>query len=165
MSNTLIDDFFRPYPVKSGTLKERPGIVENRYRYYMPKPVVPVATSQPGAEEILPARVQAEKVFRTKINRQQIVAMGLVAAVTIALGIFSQDLVRGQQTLAIYTLMAFILRLDSRLSFALGLFGIVLTASLGAAPPAANFIVYSFFFLLIGLTSALIELWRESRRK
>ncbi len=125
----------------------------------------PAAASKSKTKRILSAQEISALISRTGINRQQLISISLVTAVFIALGVYSQDLSRGQQAIAVYAVLALIFKLDSRLSFMLGLFGLVLTAMLRQAPLAANFAVYTYFFLVIGVLSTINESWRESRHK
>ena len=89
------------------------------------------------------------------------VILKIMAVVFLAAGLiyFKADLV--STIIAFYFLLAIIFSFESRYSFGIGLFFLVLTAlaqMLGNEGVAENYAIYAFYFLIIGTTTALIEI-------
>lgn len=96
----------------------------------------------------------------TSILKNPRVILTIISIIFLAASLiyFKLDLV--SMIIAFYFLLAIIFSLESRYSFGLGLFFLVLTALmqiLGNERIAENYAVYAFYFLVIGTTTGLIE--------
>jgi hypothetical protein len=118
------------------------------------------------AEAALPAATKQKTKLRWT-RRQVLVQAAKAAVLLVGAGLFlllSIDL--PERLIGIYLVAALVYRIDSQRTFLVALIFLVMVAvgsAIGQSVPAENYAIYAFYFLVIGLVSAMRELLSTGR--
>lgn len=135
------------------------------------KPAVPPSSATAGRFQSLapktvrlaPARPAGITTRKIRSALKSWLAYPLIVLLATVIGLASSSLAVGQWLVAIYAIFA-IWRLPSQLSFGLGLLTLVLVPAftlLKREVLAENYAVYAYYFLVIGVVQAILELRRS----
>jgi hypothetical protein len=122
-------------------------------------------TALPAAAKELPAAAKQKK--RRWTWRQVLVQAVKAAILLVGSGLFLLlDIDLPERLIGIYLVAALVYRIDSQRTFLVALIFLVMVAvgsAIGKSVPAESYAIYAFYFLVIGLVSAMRELLSTGR--
>lgn len=113
--------------------------------------------------------LEAPKTPKRWRKLREYIQFAAIMAAAMLLGILAQSLIFGQMVIAAYGVAALLLRIKSSTTFGLAIISIVTVVVFftlsGNGALANNFAVYTFWLLVIGTLSLLIEVRAEQKAK
>jgi hypothetical protein len=138
----------------------------------------PIAQAVPGNTSQAQSPRLHKKTFEVplrRVGRIRLILQGVaIAVLAVVLGLAASAQSVGEAVIVVYAVVALITRLPSGVSFALALLSFMMIVLLEILRPmsdlAANFAVYAFLLLVVGMLSLCLEVrqaakWKKWRRQ